>query len=147
MLSPIFSFFFSYTKQQSRKNGRHLLDAKVLTPPESIHGRTTFCCNYSAKSFGICLYELCTSRNCNSWPFLLAEYLKLSWIGWIPLCTAIFKSCHRFSIRLRYGLKLDHYQTSKFFALNYSRAVLAVCLESLSLWKVSIHPGLKPLAD
>ncbi len=62
------------------------------------------------------------------------------------LWTAIFKSCHRFSIGFRFGLWLG-YSNTLCFDLNHSIVALAVCLGSLSCWKVNLRPSLKSFAD
>ena len=56
------------------------------------------------------------------------------------LWTAIFKSCHTFSIGFRSGLWLGRSNTWICFDLNHS--IVAGCLGSLSYWKVNIHPSL-----
>ena len=62
------------------------------------------------------------------------------------LWTAIFKSCHRCSMGFRSGLWLGHSYTWIFFDLNHSIVALAVCLGSLSCWKVNLFPSLKSFA-
>ena len=66
-------------------------------------------------------------------------------IGRRRLWTAIFKSCHRFSIGFRSGLWLGHFKTLTCFDLNHSIVALAVCLGSLSCWKMNL--SLKSFAD
>ena len=69
---------------------------------------------------------------------------KLDGFCW---CTAIFKSYRRFSIGLRSGLWLGHSNTCKCFPLNHSSVAIAVCLGSLSCWKVNLCPSPKSLED
>ena len=76
-------------------------------------------------------------QNCSS-------SFKLDGFRW---CTAIFKSCYRFSIGLRSGLWLGHSKIFKRFPLNHSSVALAVCLGGLSCWKVNLRPSLKSLED
>ena len=75
----------------------------------------------------------------------------------IPLCstsssiTAIFRSLQRFSIRLKSGLVLGHSRTVTELSWSHSFDILAVCLGSLSCWKMNrqgqersgagFHPG------
>ena len=120
--------------------------AFVSSPPESILCRTIFCCNYNCKSFWGCLYQLCTSREWHFCPFFFVKFLKLCQIGEL-LGTAIFKSCHRFSIGFRSGFWLGHSNTWIYFELNHSIVALAVCLGLLSCWKVNLRPSLKSFAD
>ena len=75
------------------------------------------------------------------------KLLQLLQDGWFRWCTAIFKSYHRFSIGLRSGLWLGHSKTFKCFPLNHSSVALAVCLRSLSCWKLNLCPSLKSLED
>ena len=78
-----------------------------------------------------------SSHNCSG-------AFKLDGFHW---CPAIFKSYHRFSIGLRWGLWLGHSKKCKCFPLNHSTVTLAVCLGSLSCWKVNLRPSLKSLED
>ena len=57
--------------------------------------------------------------------------------------TAIFTSRHRFSIGFRSGLWMGHSNTWICFDLNHSIVALAVCLGSLSCWKVNLCLSLK----
>lgn len=57
------------------------------------------------------------------------------------LWTAVFRSCHRFSIGFRSGLWLGHSNTGICFILNHSIVALALCLGSLSCWKVNLCPS------
>ena len=69
---------------------------------------------------------------------------KLDGIHW---CIAIFKLYHRFSIDLRSGLWQGHSKTFKYFPLNHLSVALAVCLGSLSCWKVNLHHSLNSLEE
>ena len=62
------------------------------------------------------------------------------------LWTAVFRSCHRFSIGFRSGLWLGHSNTIC-FVLNPSIVALALWLASLSCWKVNLRPSLKSYVD
>ena len=79
--------------------------------------------------------------------FFLANSSSLVWLDGECLWTAIFKSCQRFSIGFRSGLWLGHSNTWICFDLNHSIVALAVCLGSLSCWKVKLRPSLKSFAD
>ena len=54
-------------------------------------------------------------------------------------CTAIFKSLQR-SIGFKSGLWQGHSRTFRDWSHSHSCVVLAVCLESLSCWKLNLHP-------
>ena len=51
----------------------------------------------------------------------LLSYFKLFGFIW---CTAIFKSCHRFSVGLNFGLLQGHTNTFKHFPLNHLNVAL-----------------------
>ena len=70
---------------------------------------------------------------------------SLVWLDGEWLWTAIFKSCQRFLSW--FGSGLGHSNTWICFDLNHSIVALAVCLGSLSCWKVNLHPSLRSLAD
>ena len=55
--------------------------------------------------------------------------------------TAIFKSCHRFSIGFRSWLWLGHSRTFLSLFLSHSNVALVVCFVSLSCWKVNFCPN------
>ena len=55
-------------------------------------------------------------------------------------CTAIFRSLQRCSIGLKSGLWLSHSRTFRDLFRSHSCVVLAVCLGSLSCWKVNLSP-------
>ena len=115
------------------------MTCKSIQPPQSILSRATFRCNYSCKSFGVCIYQLFAQsslQNSSSSARLDGERLQ----------TPIFMSCHRCSMGFRLGLWLDHSNSWLFFDLNHSTVALAVCLGSLSCWKVDLLPSLKSFA-
>ena len=76
-------------------------------------------------------------QNCSS-------SFKLDGFHW---CTAIFKSYPRFSVGLRSGIWLDHSKIFKMFPLKPLEWCLAVCLGSMSCWKLNLCPSLKSLED
>ena len=86
-------------------------------PPKPIICRATFCSNYNCK---MNLAHLAT-RN-----ILHGKTISFRWGGFL-LCIAIFKSYHRFSIKLRSGLWLGHSRTFNCFSLNHLSLALAVC--------------------
>ena len=105
----------------------------VWRPPESILCRTAFLCNYSCKSF--------FGDVSNSFAHLESDIFAHSSLqnssssvrlDGERLWTAIFKSCHRFSIGFRSRHWLGHSNTQICFDLNYSIVALAVCLGLLS---------------
>jgi hypothetical protein len=63
--------------------------------------------------------------------------------GWECCCTAIFRSLQRCSIRFKSGLWLGHSMTFRDLSWSHSCVFLAVCLGSLSCWKVNLHPSLR----
>ena len=71
-------------KQQLMKNKKktEISWLDKYSPPESILGRTTFGSNYICESFGVSLYQVCTSGSCNIRPFFLAKLFKLCQVGW-----------------------------------------------------------------
>ena len=91
----------------------------------------------SLAHLAIGIFAHSSRQNCSS-------SFKLDGFCW---CTAIFKLYHRFSIGLRSGLWLGHSKTFKCFPLNQLSVALAVCLGSLSCWKVNLRPSLKSLED
>uniref|UniRef100_A0A674ERS6 Interleukin-10 receptor subunit beta-like n=1 Tax=Salmo trutta TaxID=8032 RepID=A0A674ERS6_SALTR len=58
-------------------------------------------------------------------------------------CTAIFKSLQRCSIGFKSRLWLGHSKTFRDLSQSHSCVVLAVCLVSLSCWKVNLYPNLR----
>ena len=58
-------------------------------------------------------------------------------------CRAIFRSLQRCSIDFKSRLWLSHSRTFRDLSRRYSCVVLAVCLVSLSCWKVNLHPSLR----
>ena len=58
-------------------------------------------------------------------------------------CTAIFRSLQRCLIGFKSGLWLGHSRTFRDLSQSHSCVVLAVCLGSLSCWKVNLHPSLR----
>lgn len=68
---------------------------------------TTFGCSYSCKSFGVCLYQLCSSYTAIFAHSSLQNSLTSVRLDGQYLWVAIFKSCCRFSIGFRSGLWLN----------------------------------------
>ena len=129
--------FFFVMKQTTNKTKNRKPDcAWLFTPPKTILPRVTFWSNYSYKSLGLCLYKLGTSSNWNFAHSSLQNCFS-SFKFRFRLCTAIFKSFYRFSAGLRSGLWLGHSRTFHCFSLNHWSDALAVCLVSLSCWKVN----------
>ncbi len=60
--------------------------------------------------------------------------------------TAIFRSLQRCSIGFKSGLWLGHSRTVTELLWSHSFIILAVCLGSLSCWKVNLQPGLRSWA-
>ena len=61
-------------------------------------------------------------------------------------CTAIFRSLQRCSIGFKSGLWLGHSRTFTELSWSHSFDILAVCLGSLSCWKMNRHPSLRSRA-
>ncbi len=57
--------------------------------------------------------------------------------------TAIFRSLQRCSIEFKSGLWLGHSRTFTELSRSHSCVILAVCLGSLSCWKVNLLPSLR----
>ena len=57
--------------------------------------------------------------------------------------SAIFRSLQRCSIGFKSGLWLGHSRTIRDLSSSHSCVVLAVCLGSLSRWKVNLRPSLR----
>ena len=57
-------------------------------------------------------------------------------------CSAIFRSLQRCSIDFKSGLWLGHSRTFRDLSRSHSCIVLAVCLGSLSYWKINLRPSL-----
>ncbi len=60
--------------------------------------------------------------------------------------TAIFRSLQRCSIGFKSGLWLGHSRTVTELLWSHSFVILAVCLGSLSCWKVNLRPSLRSWA-
>ena len=61
-------------------------------------------------------------------------------------CTAIFRSLQRCSIRFKSGLSLGHSRIFRDLSRSHYCVVLAVCLGSLSCWKLNLWPSLRSWA-
>ena len=61
-------------------------------------------------------------------------------------CTAIFRSLQRCSIGFKSGLWLGHSRTFTELSWSHSFDILAVCLGSLSCWKMNRRPSLRSRA-
>ena len=61
-------------------------------------------------------------------------------------CTAIFRSLQRCSIGFKSGLWLGHSRTFTQLSWSHSFDILAVCLGSLSCWKINRSPSLRSRA-
>ena len=58
-------------------------------------------------------------------------------------CTAIFRYLQRCSIGFKSGHWLGHSRTFRDLSRSHSCVVLAVCLGSLSCWKMNLDPSLR----
>ncbi len=76
---------------------------------------------------------------CRSSPVLSGWMVKRWW-------TAIFRSLQRCSIGFKSGLWLGHSRTVTELLWSHSFVILAVCLGSLSCWKVNLRPSLRSWA-
>jgi len=74
---------------------------------------------------------------------ILSSSVRLDGKRW---WTAIFRSLQRCSIGFKSGLWLGHSRTATEFMWSHSFVVLAVCLGSLSCWKVNLWPSLRSRA-
>lgn len=83
-------FFFSTNKKLKSAV------CKSINPPELIHCENPFCCNHSCESFGVRLYQLCTSRGWNFFPILLRNSSSSLRLNGERLCTAVLRSFYRF---------------------------------------------------
>ncbi|XP_075931719.1 gamma-aminobutyric acid receptor-associated protein-like 2 isoform X2 [Anarhichas minor] len=68
--------------------------------------------------------------------------------GWMGSVGAqpIFRSLQRCSIGFKSGLWLGHSRTFTELSRSHSFVILAVCLGSLSCWKMNLHPSLRSRA-
>lgn len=117
----------------------------IHPPKKSILCRGTFCGNHSSKSLWISLYELATSYHWDLCPFVLAKLLQLLQVGWLVLVNSNLYVWPQNFYGFKSWLWLGHANTFKCFPLNHSSAALAVCLGSLSCWKVNLHPSFSQL--
>ncbi len=67
-------------------------------------------------------------------------------LDWERRWTAIFRSLQRCSIGFKSGLWLGPSRTFKVLPLSHHCVALAVCLGSLSCWKVNLQPSLRSWA-
>ena len=77
---------------------------------------------------------------CHSSLQILSSSVRLDGERW---WTAIFRSLQRCSIGFKSGLWLGHSRTFTELFWNHSFVILAVCLGSLSCWKVNLRPILR----
>ncbi len=80
---------------------------------------------------------------CHSSLQILSSSVRLDGKRW---WTAIFRSLQRCSIGFKSGLWLDHSRTVTELLWRHSFVILAVCLGSLSCWKVNLRPSLRSWA-
>ncbi len=80
---------------------------------------------------------------CHSSLQILSSSVRLDGKRW---WTAIFRSLQRCSIGFKSGLWLGHSRTVTELLWSHSFVILAVCLGSLSCWKVNLRPGLRSWA-
>ncbi len=77
---------------------------------------------------------------CHSSLQILSSSVRLDGKRW---WTAIFRSLQRCSIGFKSGLWLGHSRTVTELLWSHSFVILAVCLGSLSCWKVNLRPSLR----
>ncbi len=80
---------------------------------------------------------------CHSSLQILSSSVRLDGKRW---WTAIFRSLQRCSIGFKSGLWLGHSRTVTELLWSHSFVILAVCLGSLSCWKVNLWPSLRSWA-
>ncbi len=80
---------------------------------------------------------------CHSSFQILSSSVRLDGKRW---WTAIFRSLQRCSIGFKSGLWLGHSRTVTELLWSHSFVILAVCLGSLSCWKVNLRPSLRSWA-
>ncbi len=80
---------------------------------------------------------------CHSSLQILSSSVRLDGKRW---WTAIFRSLQRCSIGFKSGLWLGHSRTVTELLGSHSFVFLAVCLGSLSCWKVNLRPSLRSWA-
>ncbi len=80
---------------------------------------------------------------CHSSLQILSSSVRLDGKRW---WTAIFRSLQRCSIGFKSGLWLGHSRTVTELLWSHSFIILAVCLGSLSCWKVNLRPSLRSWA-
>ncbi len=80
---------------------------------------------------------------CHSSLQILSSSVRLDGKRW---WTAIFRSLQRCSIGFKSGLWLGHSRTVTELLWSHSFVILAVCLGSLSCWKVNLRPSLRSWA-
>ena len=91
------------------------------------------------QSFGIWCHKLGTPIFGQFYPFPLQHLSSSIRLDGKRRCTAIFRSLQRCSIGFKSGLWLGHSRT--FTELSWSHFdILAVCLGSLSCWKMNLTP-------
>ena len=78
----------------------------------------------------------------NLGPLFFPALLQLIEVCSIGLCTALWRSHHSISVRLRSGLWQDHCNTLILFFFTHSVVDLLLCLGSLSCWWASFSPAL-----
>ena len=101
---------------------------------------------HSLKSSWVWRYKLGTPGFGEFLPFFSADPLNLCQVGWERSCTAIFRSLERCSIGLKSRLWLRRSRSFRDLSWSHSCVVLAVCLGSLSCWKVKLLPSREVLS-
>ena len=98
---------------------------------------STFGNDYSLKSSCVWCYKLGTP--------VFGEFLQFFSVrlDGERRCTDIFRSLQRCSIGFKSGFWLGHSRTFRDLSQSHSCIILAVCLGSLSCWKVNLHPSLR----
>ncbi len=112
----------------------------------SVFSRSTFWFNTAMSLFGkdaTSFSHLDLGILCHSSLQILSSSVRLDGKCW---WTAIFRSLQRCSIGFKSGLWLGHSRTVTELLWSHSFVILAVCLGSLSCWKVNLQPSLRSWA-
>ncbi len=112
----------------------------------SVFSRSTFWFNTAMSLFGkdaTSFSHLGLGILCHSSLQILSSSVRLDGKCW---WTAIFRSLQRCSIGFKSGLWLGHSRTVTELLWSHSFVILAVCLGSLSCWKVNLRPSLRSWA-
>ena len=112
----------------------------------SILSWSTFGSNYSLKYFWVWCFKLGTSIFGKFLPFYFAGPLKLHQVGWGVSVPSHFQISPKMFNRVQVWLWLGHSRTFTELSQSHSFVILAVCLGSLSCWKMNLRPSLRSRA-